>query len=300
MLVLLSRSDDMRLSVSRDGNLAGEFRLKDPPIYIGRQMGSQVFLPDRGVSRQHAVIYLENDTWIIQDLDSANKTFRNKEAIHKAEFGEGDIIEIGIFTLQVHFDPEPSKEDTAEEMQIHLDDTFTEEIPEVHTIVRNPEAHNAELIRLPAKRIRDFSRASQIICNTVNIGELHSQLLRILLRQFSALDAWAALRETPEGPMDCEGGRRIDSITVKIEDLAAQKALAEAMGKSKYVLVPKLPREISQGHVRSAIVAPVMKNNKSYGVLYAENSKEHGHYSLSDLDYLMFIAVHAAATLDSF
>ena len=297
----------VRLSVSREGKLAADFQFDDGPVYIGRQMGSQVFLPDRAVSRQHAVMYKsETNQWVIEDLDSANKTILNKNAIHKSEFKDGDTIEIGIFTLKVHI--EDRKPDTAvgiddnetEEKPIHLDDTLAAVMPEIHTVVRNPDSKSAEMIRIPSRRIKDFSRACQTICATVNLNQLHKQLLQILLRQFAAANVWVALREEPDEPMDCEGGRMITSESISLSQLAAQKALADAMGKSKYVLVPKLPREAGQGNLRSAIVAPILKDGKSYGILYAENSIQHGHYGLTDLDYLIHITIQAAAMIENF
>ncbi len=298
----------MRLSVSREGKKAADFQFDDGPVYIGRQLGSQVFLPDRAVSRQHAVMYkTETSQWVIEDLDSANKTFLNKNAIHKSEFNDGDTIEIGIFTLNVHI--EDRKPDTAigidddetpEEKPIHLDDTLAEVMPEIHTVIRNPNSKSAEMIRIPSRRIKDFSRASQAICATVNLKQLHRELLQILLRQFAAANVWVALREAPDEPMDCEGGRMITSESISLSQLAAQKALADAMGKSKYVLVPKLPREAGRGNLRSAIVAPILKDGKSYGILYAENSIQHGHYGLTDLDYLILVTIQAAAMIENF
>ncbi len=298
----------VRLSVSREGKLAADFQFEDGPVYIGRQMGSQVFLPDRAVSRQHAVIYKsETNQWVIEDLDSANKTFLNKNAIHKSEFKDGDTISIGIFTLQVHIDEDKPADtaididdNTPEEKPIHLDDTLAEIMPEIHTVIRNPDSKSAEMIRIPSKRIKDFSKASQAICATVNLRQLHKELLQILLRQFAATNVWAALREEPDEAMDCEGGRMITSESIELSQLAAQKALADAMGKSKYVLVPKLPREVSKDNIRSAIVAPILKDGKSYGVLYAENSIQHGHYGLTDLDYLILITIQAAAMIENF
>ena len=91
----------MQISVRKDGVLLNESRFKKGPIYIGRQIGSQVFLLDRAVSRQHAVIYTDkNGAWVIEDLDSANKTFINRKAIHKCELKNDDNIRIADFSIK--------------------------------------------------------------------------------------------------------------------------------------------------------------------------------------------------------
>jgi hypothetical protein len=45
------------------------------PVSIGREPGNDVELSDARVSRFHAILWAENGTWLIRDLDSANGTF---------------------------------------------------------------------------------------------------------------------------------------------------------------------------------------------------------------------------------
>ncbi len=45
------------------------------------------------------------------------------------------------------------------------------------------------------------------------------------------------------------------------------------------------------GKIHSAMVVPVMSENACYGVLYADNSLDHEHYGLNDLDYLIFVSL---------
>ncbi|MBN2180681.1 MAG: FHA domain-containing protein, partial [Sedimentisphaerales bacterium] len=68
----------------KDGNTK-EFQFQKGPISIGRGANSNIFLPDRAVSRQHAVLHsTEDGKWIIEDMDSASKTYLNDEAVQKA------------------------------------------------------------------------------------------------------------------------------------------------------------------------------------------------------------------------
>ncbi|MHC4325800.1 MAG: hypothetical protein ACYSUX_16140 [Planctomycetota bacterium] len=56
----------------------------------------------------------------------------------------------------------------------------------------------------------------------------------------------------------------------------------------------------SKERIRSAMVASIMRPTGCFGVLYVDNAMVHEHYSLSDLDYLMLIAMHTAAILKRF
>jgi len=71
--------------------------------------------------------------------------------------------------------------------------------------------------------------------------------------------------------------------------------ITKAMSKSRYILVPQLPR----GEVRSIIIAPVLSGKKCYGAVYACNSKQYKPYDMTDLDYLMLLTIQAAAVIEA-
>jgi hypothetical protein len=52
--------------------------------------------------------------------------------------------------------------------------------------------------------------------------------------------------------------------------------------------------------IRSAMIAAVMRPTGCFGVLYVDNAMKEKHYSLSDLDYLMLVAMHTAAVMKKF
>jgi hypothetical protein len=56
----------------------------------------------------------------------------------------------------------------------------------------------------------------------------------------------------------------------------------------------------AKDRIRSAMVAAVMRSTGCFGVMYVDNAMIHEHYSLSDLDYLMLIAMHTASILKRF
>ncbi len=289
----------MRLSVSRGGGSVSELHFRKGPIYIGRQLGCQLFLPDRIVSRQHAVIYTTNDgKWVLEDLGSANKTFLNENAIHKGEIKDGDVIRISDFSITFYLH-ELEETEQQQEQRIHLDDTLVTEKPSFHIEVRRVDSKGAPQIRIPAKRVKDFSIATSQICKAADIKAMHRGLLNILLDQFASLKVWVALRRDNFGPMECQGGRRLTTESVKLTELAAQQHIADAIAKCEYVLVPQLGKHIAHGEIRSAIIAPILRGKDCYGVLYAANSMRHEHYIMADLDYLILLAVHTAAVLEN-
>lgn len=283
----------MRLLVKHGDRLVNELRFEQGPVYIGRQMGSEVFLPDVAVSRKHAVINkVQDKNWRIEDLGSSNKTLLNGDFVGNNALTDGDVLQIGEFIIEVHLETDRPVQTSAKAGETHT------EVFEIETIVRKFKGIEAGLIRFPPSRAEDFAYASRAICKSADLEQLYQNLLEVISKQFSSLDTWVCLRTTPDGKMEYQGGRRKTGQGVKLAELIGQRDITNALEKCQYILLPQLPREILRQGIRSIIICPILRDGKSYGLLYANNSKKQEHYSLEDLDYLMFIAILTAAVME--
>jgi len=280
----------MRLFVSLGGSSINEIRFDRGPIYIGRQAGSQVFLPDQAVSRQHAVIYAMRDgTWVIEDLGSSNKTHLNDRAIHKNELKHGDIVRIADFTIQVSLGEDEVDANKITQME---DTVVGEQIrKDLHTVERNPDSIDAPPIKFPAKRIKQLCQAMEKITSAQNLDQLYIILGDLLLGQFRGINVWIGLRKHPSGPLDIQGGKKLNTEVLQRVDLALPSSLAEVQEKKFPLLIHQMPRQITNRGIRSVIIAPILHEGNDHGIIYLENAIEHSHYSLSDLDYLFLIAI---------
>ncbi|NQT04293.1 MAG: FHA domain-containing protein [Planctomycetes bacterium] len=295
----------MLLVVKRNGQTVNEFQFDRGPVYIGRHAHSQVFLYDRAVSRQHAAIFTTQDgKWVVEDLDSANKTYLNDKAIHKAEIKTGDSICIADFTIEINLE---TKLDAGE--PIHLADTLmptsyksTAALADTSSevIVRKPTVERAPDITLPAKRVKDYMEATEAICKANGLDVLLKVLLGIALKQFRGYHSWCALRNQNAGPMTCHAGKSRDGHGVNLSDLKLKEKINQAVETGQFTLVPKASAPTEENRIRSALIAPVVDPTGCFGVLYIDNSMDHGHYNLSDLDYLMLVAIHTAAIIENF
>jgi pSer/pThr/pTyr-binding forkhead associated (FHA) protein/putative methionine-R-sulfoxide reductase with GAF domain len=285
----------MRLIVKRQDRIINELRFAKGPIYIGRQIGSQVFLPDRSVSRQHTVIYTTTDgKWVAEDLDSANKTYLNNEVIQKAEIKDADLLRIADFQIEIHIE-EVEKSGIP---VISLEDTLHATLHEAQVVVRHLESSDAALIKMQAKRGKDFAYAANEICKCSDAHELANVLVDLLFHQFKPFHAWVGLRQDTQGAVEFEKGKSINGVSVKLEELVFSLKAKEALRNHQYILIPRLPlRTESDSKVNSAIIAPIMNGKECYGVLYADNSLDHERYGVSDLDYMIFVSLMAGALL---
>jgi FOG: FHA domain len=73
---------------------------------IGRKQDNDIVIDNQAVSGHHALIKTEGDALLLEDLSSLNGTYLNSQKVSKAELFNGDIILIGVHTLDVHSDKE--------------------------------------------------------------------------------------------------------------------------------------------------------------------------------------------------
>jgi pSer/pThr/pTyr-binding forkhead associated (FHA) protein len=71
---------------------------------LGRSSGNDIVLPDETVSRRHCRIYWAGGRYILEDLNSRNGTYLNKEQIQMAFLAPGDTIQLGDQVLQFTLD----------------------------------------------------------------------------------------------------------------------------------------------------------------------------------------------------
>jgi pSer/pThr/pTyr-binding forkhead associated (FHA) protein len=291
----------MRVVVKqRDGNTK-QFQFIEGPVSIGRGANSHVFLPDKAVSRQHAVIHSTDDgKWTVEDMGSSNKTYLNDKAIDKAEVKHGDCLRITDFIIEIILEA-----DASDEMPIHPEDTLHLEAalatPKHETVVRRPDAQHAPAMRLAAGRLIDFSKATEKIFEVATLDEMLLTLLDVTMEQFNAYHVWCALRTQAAGPMICHAGKRRDGSAVQLGELQLSEKITQAVEKGQFFVLPRVSAQMeAKERIRSAMVAAIMRPTGCFGVMYVDNAMIHEHYSLSDLDYLMLIAMHTAAILKRF
>jgi len=94
------------LLVIKGPHVSERFYLDSDRMSIGRDPRAELFLNDRTVSREHAVITRLDGSFLLRDVDSLNGTYVNGTVVDKAELKEGDVIQIGTFQMLFTSRPE--------------------------------------------------------------------------------------------------------------------------------------------------------------------------------------------------
>jgi len=286
----------MRLIVKRGGQLVGQYEFQAGAVHIGRHARSQVLLMDRAVSRHHAVIYLGPEgRWLIEDLDSANKTYLNDRAVHRAQLQDGDKIRIADFEIEVQLYGEG-----VDRAAVALEDTLVTVERKCQIIRRRPSEVHAPEVRMPASRINDFLRATEVICKSGSPEQVAKTLVDIAMGQFEAFEGWAALRTETQGPMLCNWGQRKTTGMIQLQDIVFQQYIREAVEQSVFLLLPQLGKEQLEPVLGSMMAGPIVDLTGCFGALYMARKRGTKPFSLSDLDYMMLLSIHTAAVVENF
>jgi len=78
-----------------------EISLDKDTITIGRKAENEIVIDNQAVSSRHAQIKKEGDSVFIEDANSLNGTYVNGQKIQKCELYNGDVILIGVHTIEI-------------------------------------------------------------------------------------------------------------------------------------------------------------------------------------------------------
>lgn len=89
------------LFVEQGPNPGGSFNLRQMVLTIGRSPVNLVQINHKSVSRRHAQLRQSDDTYMVQDLKSANGTFVNGKRIEApTRLDHDDILQVGEVVLR--------------------------------------------------------------------------------------------------------------------------------------------------------------------------------------------------------
>ncbi|ARN56515.1 FHA domain-containing protein [Sedimentisphaera salicampi] len=293
----------MNLTVLKDGESVNELRFDSGPIRVGREIGSEVFLPDSSVSRKHAVIYNDDDNnWVIEDQHSSNGTKINGKEIWKAILKPGDVINISCFELRprIHKDKERPR-------AAHLEDTVVEgldvsdsvEIKSRDIITRNMRSDDNPMLRLSNERFRKIREHLADVLMIDETPKLLEYWVRTVIKDLHACHCWAGVLNSEATSVLESYGRNRDSTKVTFDDIKLNNHIIYSIKQMEHVLVPRMLRANQKFNLRSALIVSFVLEDNTRFAAYVDNTCEQEHYAITDLDYLVIFGETVAAKIDA-
>jgi pSer/pThr/pTyr-binding forkhead associated (FHA) protein len=107
------------ITVILNGRVMQKLSLAKDRILIGRSADSDVRINHAGVSRSHAVVTAKDGAFFVEDLESSNGTLVNGKRVRSVQLRNGDLVEVGSFSLHLRFaeGPKAANSPTADRLR---------------------------------------------------------------------------------------------------------------------------------------------------------------------------------------
>jgi signal transduction histidine kinase len=281
----------LALEVIEGPDLGGVFPLpKDEPQLIGRS-SEALPLSDPTISRRHAELTPDGETWYLRDLSSANGTFLNGRLLtDRISLRIGDEVGCGatLFRLSEH---------TAASAPQSLDDPNYDTSAE-SIVVTSP--HSLEAAR---NHLRMVHRLTAATAGTIDTAMILRHLVAILVDEFK--------------PDRCVGVLMDDakSITQTVQasreelrddaDVYSESIVMHACNDQQGLRIPIVDQDVRFLHdkgviesgVKSALCAPLIAHGKGLGAILLEIHSTNRRWTEDELELLSTACGHGGLAL---
>ena len=221
-----------------------EYKIKQGKNTLGRKPDNDIVIMDESASRFHAEIYCQNDLAVINDLESTNGTYVNRDRLSKPHvFHSGDQVRVGQCVISVNFQ----------------------------------EKGATESLVLALSGTRPLTR--DLLLESI---DQHAVLLDVVSSRLTMiLDLDTALKEIGEMTQQAMGADKAGVILAnnfdKLDDLELPVSISrQAMEMQSVVvdhdLVSNGDDPDGQHTIRSALCVPIMSDQEVVALLYAYKS----------------------------
>jgi pSer/pThr/pTyr-binding forkhead associated (FHA) protein len=170
------------------GKVIGSYPLK-VELTIGRESTNDIVLEEQGVSREHAVMRInDKGKFEVEDKESANGTFFKGIRLTTKELFEGDEINVREYVLRFHAPPETDAEKTERELREAKEDLasqtiYSEAIPDAAVAPKLPSGasvtlDSGEVIKLASITTIGKEEDCDIRLEGMLVGKRHASIIR--------------------------------------------------------------------------------------------------------------------------
>jgi len=286
-----------KLVVFKDNALVSIFPLERESLFIGRKSDNDLPLPHTSVSRQHAKVSGKDGHWQITDLDSLNGISVNGNKVTKSQLADGDTVQVGDFALIFHQEvrgglalPDAGKAFLKDDLNI--------------TQAVAPKGDYAE-VKDAYEALRALFVLSQKFAGLVEYRELMEQMLECLLEIFSAERGFILNYTSKSGKLEVAVARGISGKELTANTVSHTIALAAAKDRKSILITDaeadqefRHVESIKRKSIRSILCAPIVKKQRTFGVVYLDSKLSHKVYRSRDLSFLEAFCVNAADAIE--
>ena len=279
--------------------MAGQFyNLEDKTISMGRDPNNFIQIKDPSVSRKHAMIFVENDKYFIEDLNSQNGIWIDGSPIQPAtlhEIKEGVPVAMGQIFFSI------GKQDIEDGMVIQYG----------IDLMKRGEVQQSEFFQnryiTDQKKLALIYEISMHLMQSLDIEEICGKIMDSLFRSLRRVDSGAILLVNSEtGELQEIISRNRDhtkSAPVKYSRTIVHRVIQEG----KAVIMSDIHQEnkedlsasIEMMRIKSIMCVPLISKSKIMGVIYVHSIKTLYGFRKDDLFFFMALSNAAALAIEN-
>ena len=281
----------LALEVIEGPDLGGVFPLpKDEPQLIGRS-SEALPLSDPTISRRHAELTPDGDTWYLQDLSSANGTFLNGRLLtDRISLRIGDEVGCGatLFRLSEH---------TSASAPQSLDDPSYDTSAE-SIVVTSP--HSLDAAR---NHLRMVHRLTAATAGTIDTALILRHLVAILVDEFKPDRCVGVLMDDAKNITQTVQASREELRDDA--DVFSESIVMHACIDQQGLRIPIVDKDVRFQHdegviqsgVKSALCAPLIAHGKGLGAILLEIHSTNRRWTEDELELLSTACGHSGLAL---
>ncbi len=305
-----------RLILLQEGQ-ATPLELKAPETILGRHPDCTIRLDSNMVSRRHARILHNGETYILEDLGSGNGSFVNGKRIDKpTPLRHEDRIKLG--PILMRFESQPVKSADAASRREPRPERLDATLLGVHIAEEDDQAAITDSLEQatgfglldvrPEEKLRAVIEISRSLAGTVELEALLPRILETLFEIFPHADRGCILLKDGESgkliPRAVKHRRSGADESVKLSRTILRKVQEEKTGILSADAATderfEASESISTLTIRSMMCVPMLDlEGETAGIIHIDTQDPVKRFRKDDLDLLMAIAGQAALSYES-
>jgi two-component system NtrC family sensor kinase len=310
------------------------FDINGSSLVIGRDPSCDVFLRDPGISRQHALMELRGDRYVLKDLGSSNGTYVNGMRVTESNLRPGDQIRMGNSILAMG-GPESTLAEHAG-LPIRVDTEGKVDSSILATTAASGDPHtafaggeNLAEMRASLVGLAALYRIAEMLAHDYDIDRLLSGVMDMIFDVVDADRGFILLRDEHTGAMVPKAIRYREELLEQIRREQAaeqtQPTVPEAFSIEKspitvsrtivnYVLKrgegvlstnAMQDQRFEEGEsvqdygIRSAIAVPIKSRNEVLGIIHVDTHVSQGQFSPEDLKLMAAIGYQTGLAVEN-
>jgi adenylate cyclase len=302
------------------GDQEGDALVDEAPMTIGRASDCDLVLGDESVSRHHAQIRRDGDTWVITDLGSKNGVKVNTYRAADQQLFHGDRIDLGAVRLYVDISPlSPTAAarvvfEKPEERALHTEVIDMDRLGSLLASSDPGEERRAERRRRAgaaaapeesSEHLLLFSEAAESLLSCDTLDETLERILALVFDNLPAERGVICLYDEEQDRTDPKVMRTREGVPH--EPIRISSNIVNDVIKRKQSLLVQDTRaderfgdadSVLMLNIHSAMCAPLYREGRVVGFIYVDRQSSKRPFNTTHLQALSTLAVLSAVAVE--